>query len=221
MLVRVWSQPSQHVTCDSELYDLTWCLNWLNPLLIYKSQLHKAFKARSSASTVQTTTLNNRVYQSKTNFLNKKNHDMCIQPLCLRAKVHVLTPDCRANISTSSTPHLVTRQSPVAVSLRGNNNKRLLQYHYEHFGCLPATLRITLHGRQIGNWNTSVMEANCLSAGLVCISCKFRVHSSETWLTNNSHSEAKKVIENGALTQLFTSHSLIIAQKHWWPHSSS
>lgn len=58
------------------------------------------------------------------------------------------------------------------------------------------------------------MEANCLSAGLVCISCKSHVHSSETWLTNNSHSEGKKVIENGALTRLFTSHSLIIAQKH-------
>lgn len=109
-----------------------------------------------------------------------------------RAKVHVLTPDGRANISTSSTFHPVTHQPPVAVSPRGNNNKRLLQYHYYHFGCLPATLRITLHGRQIGNWNASVMEANCLSAGLVCISCKSHVHSGETWLTNNSHSEAKR-----------------------------
>lgn len=141
-------------------------------------------------------TLNNGVNQRKTKFLIKnKTKSTAIKPLdcqCSRAKVHVLTPDCSANISTSSTFHLVTRQPPVAVSLRGNNNKRLLQYHYYHFGCLPATLWITLHGRQIGNWNTSVMEANCLSAGLVCISCKSHVHSSETWLTNNSHSEAKR-----------------------------
>lgn len=54
------------------------------------------------------------------------------------AKVHVLTPDCRANISTSSTFHPVTRQPPVAVSLRGNNNKRLSQYHYYHFWVLAS-----------------------------------------------------------------------------------
>ncbi len=101
---------------------------------------------------------------------------------------------------------------------RGNNNKSLSQYHYYHSGCLPATLRITLHGRQIGNWNTSVMEANCLSAGLVCISCKSHVHSSETWLTNNSHSEAKREIKMALWHALFTSYSLIIAHKHWWPH---
>lgn len=112
-----------------------------------------------------------------------------------RPKVDVLTLDCHANISTSSTFHPARHQPPVAVSLRGNNNKRLLQYHYYHFGCLPETLRITLHGRQIADWNGSVMEANCLSAGLVCISCKSHVHSSETWLTNrtsNSHSEARR-----------------------------
>ena len=115
-----------------------------------------------------------------------------------------MTPDRCADISTSSTFHPVTQQPPVAVSLRGNNNKRLLHYRYYHFGCLPATLRITLHGRQIGNRNASVMEANCLSAGLVCISCKSHVYSSETWLTNrtgSSHSEAKKAIENGSLTR--------------------
>lgn len=66
------------------------------------------------------------------------------------------------------------------------------------FGCMPETLRITLHGRQIGNRTASIMEANCLSAGLVCISCKSHVHSSETWLTNrtsNSHSEAKRQLK--------------------------
>lgn len=98
----------------------------------------------------------------------------------------VTSPVCSANISASSTFHPVTRRPPVAVSLRGNNNKGLLQYHYYHFGCLPATLQITLHGRQIANWNAGVMEANCLSAGLVCISCKSHVHSSETWLTKQN-----------------------------------
>lgn len=100
--------------------------------------------------------------------------------LSSRAKVQ----DGRANISTSLTFHLVTQQPPMAVSLRGNNNTRLLQYHYYHFGCMPTTHGITLHGRQIGNWNSSVMEGNCLSARPVCVLCKSRVRGGETGLIN-------------------------------------
>lgn len=48
------------------------------------------------------------------------------------------------------------------------------QSHY-HVGRLPATLCITFGGGQIGTRKRVVMEANCLRAGLVCVSCKLQI----------------------------------------------
>lgn len=48
------------------------------------------------------------------------------------------------------------------------------QFHY-HVGRLPATLCITFGGGQIGTRKRVLMEANCLRAGLACVSCKLQI----------------------------------------------
>lgn len=88
------------------------------------NQFGQSQRTNTMPENVLSTSLNNRINQSTTTFSNKEtlfNLDCSSS----RVKVPVLTPDCRANISTSSTFHLVTQQPPVAVSLRKQQQKTL------------------------------------------------------------------------------------------------